>query len=156
MSDFQLKVYPGTPEEETIELEPGSRLKIGRRPEHNVNKFIITDPNISGTHCEIWHDGFHWRIEDKDSTNGTTINGRACLSGQEYVLRHDDLIQIAHIPIRCYYSSQEETFRLEPVAEKPAGEKLDDQFKAHVKLQPMPVQELPDFVDDESRREDES
>lgn len=151
MSDFQLKVNPGTPEEETIELEPGSRLKIGRRPETNVNKFVISDPNISGTHCEIWHDGFYWRIEDKDSTNGTTINGRVCLSGQEYVLRHDDLINVAHIPIRCYYSSQEETFRLEPVSETP-----EDQFRAHVKLQPMPVQDLPDFEDDPSGKQDES
>lgn len=145
MSDFQLRVNPGTPEEQVIELEPGSRLKIGRRPEPDANKFLINDPSVSGTHAEVWHDGFYWRITDKGSTNGTSLNGRVLIPGDEYVLRHEDEIAIAHIPIQVWYSSQEETFRLDALN---LDERSEDQFRAHTKLPPMPVQELPDHADE--------
>jgi pSer/pThr/pTyr-binding forkhead associated (FHA) protein len=141
MSDFQLRVNPGSADEQVIELEPGSSLKIGRRPESDANKFLINDPAVSGTHAEVWHDGFHWRITDKGSTNGTCLNGRVLIPGDEYVLRHEDEISIAHIRIQVWYSSQEETFRLEALD---LGEKSEDQFLAHVKLPSMPVNDLED------------
>jgi pSer/pThr/pTyr-binding forkhead associated (FHA) protein len=144
VGDFQIRVYPGTPEEFLVELDSGERLRIGRKREQQpVRKLILDDKSVSGTHAEIWSDGYNWRITDRMSTNGTFLNGKPCASGEEYILRHGDEVRIAHIPMLIAFCSQEETFRLDAIAVS------EDQFSCKPKLQAMPVQELPDLEEDE-------
>ncbi len=47
-------------------------LTIGRT---NVNAVVIVDPRVSREHARIVRNGDGFAIEDRDSSNGTTLNG---------------------------------------------------------------------------------
>lgn len=70
---------------------------IGRDPQYA--DVIINRPAVSRLHCALHEDlnTGQWAIEDKDSTNGTYLNGKRLESLQSYPLRHGDVIEIAPI-----------------------------------------------------------
>jgi len=71
----RLVVNPGTPTAWEIQLKPGSNT-IGRG---FANDIKITDPSVSGSHCQINVDNSNVTIKDLGSTNGTYINRAAVL-----------------------------------------------------------------------------
>lgn len=69
------------------------------RPETIVGRgeashFVIDDDQVSRVHCTIRVDGPTCTITDRESTNGTIVNGRRLASGVQQRLRHLDEIEI--------------------------------------------------------------
>ncbi len=74
-------------------LAPGTF--IGRR---QGNAIAIDDPFLSGEHAEIVHEAGSWWVRDRDSTNGTLLNGApvAALTA----IRPGDVLQFGHIRLQ--------------------------------------------------------
>ena len=66
----RLLINPGSPSAWEIQLKPGTNL-LGRG---FANDFKITDPSVSGSHCQIVVEGGQFVIKDLGSTNGTFVN----------------------------------------------------------------------------------
>jgi len=67
----------------------GNDFTVGRE-----GRLIIDDDFASGQHARFITVRGLWYVEDLDSTNGTTLNGRPILSVQ--MLRRRDKIKIGH------------------------------------------------------------
>ncbi|MDZ4836773.1 MAG: adenylate/guanylate cyclase domain-containing protein [Candidatus Melainabacteria bacterium] len=103
MTSGNIKVNPDTPDEYSVELNDGEVLHIGRRPAPGgVKKLILPYPEVSGQHAEIRCATEGWTVMDRNSTNGTTINGKVCNSGEEYPLKHGDQVRIAQYELRVF------------------------------------------------------
>lgn len=103
MSSGNIKVNPDTPDEYSVELNDGEVLHIGRRPAPGgVKKLILPYPEVSGQHAEIRCSVDGWTVMDRNSTNGTTVNGKVCNSGEEYPLKHGDEVRIAQYQLRVF------------------------------------------------------
>lgn len=50
------------------------RLLIGRRESCDI---VLRFANVSGQHCELVADGGYWFVTDRNSRNGTKVNGVA-------------------------------------------------------------------------------
>jgi len=75
-----------------------SPFSIGRRPDCAL---CLPYQTISGTHAEIVVNGDRLNLHDRDSTNGTYLNGQVVR--QPAVLKQDDLIQFADVALRVQY-----------------------------------------------------
>ena len=64
-------------------------LRIGRDPDNDVQ---LDNAAVSRNHAEIYRQGYPYYIEDKDSTNGTFVNGR--FLNWKIALNNNDRIQI--------------------------------------------------------------
>ena len=85
-----LKIVSGTRAGEQIFLDQ-TVLRIGRR---DGNGLIISDPSISGAHCEIEKSETGYILRDLGSTNGTRVNGEAVtVSG----LFRNDVIHVGDV-----------------------------------------------------------
>jgi pSer/pThr/pTyr-binding forkhead associated (FHA) protein len=63
--------FPENDQPSSITLQ-GARVTVGRLP---FNTLQIIDRTISGFHAELILEDGHYRLHDRDSTNGTFING---------------------------------------------------------------------------------
>ncbi len=54
------------------ELQPDQIVNIGRAP---TNRIVLQDDVCSRNHCEVFHSSTGWHIRDRDSRNGTALNG---------------------------------------------------------------------------------
>ncbi len=70
------------------------RMTIGRRP---TNQIHIDNLAVSGVHAVIVTIGNDSFLEDLNSTNGTTVNGKAI---KKYVLQHEDVIEFGKYQLR--------------------------------------------------------
>ena len=87
-----LKIVSGTRAGEQISLNQPV-LRIGRR---EGNDLIISDPSISGSHCEIEKNASGYTLRDLGSTNGTRVNGEAvAVSG----LFRNDVIHVGDVSV---------------------------------------------------------
>lgn len=68
-----LRVKLGAAIRETITLERGVRLTVGRS---NGNHVVLPDEKCSRQHCEIFARGGHWIVRDLESRNGIFVNGQ--------------------------------------------------------------------------------
>lgn len=77
-------------------LVPEGEFSIGRNENNNIR---ITDPAVSGVHATIVRVGGRYQLFDKESKNGTRVNGEPVKS---VFLRHDDAIEIggAHLQFK--------------------------------------------------------
>ena len=75
-------------------IEPDRRLTIGRGHEADL---VILDPEISRVHCDISCENGEWHIRDRESLNGTIVNGAK--RGDSRV-RHGDEIHIGATVMR--------------------------------------------------------
>lgn len=66
-----LSVLEGPDAGARIEIE-GDRIVIGRRS----GDLVLSDREISGTHCAIERAGEHWQVVDLESTNGVWVDGK--------------------------------------------------------------------------------
>jgi len=87
-----LKIVSGTRAGEQIFLDQPV-LCIGRR---DGNDLIISDPSVSGSHCEIEKSESGYVLRDLGSTNGTRVNGETVtVSG----LFRNDVIHIGDVSV---------------------------------------------------------
>ncbi len=70
-----------------------SRYTIGR---NSSNDIMLEDQSVSSRHALLINTGSGWKIEDAESTNGTSINGEAVMGGQ---LRHSDRIRLGSVKL---------------------------------------------------------
>ena len=79
-------------------------LTIGRDA---ANTIQLEDPSVSSRHCVIVCDGGRFTLKDRNSTNGTFVNGKAAA---EVDLKHGDEIQIGHVRF-CFLLEEEKAPR---------------------------------------------
>ncbi len=86
----RLLVNPGNANAWEIQLKPGTN-SLGRG---ETNDFVISDPSVSGSHCQIIVGASGAVIKDLGSTNGTYINRAAV---QTAVLQHGQHIHLGGV-----------------------------------------------------------
>jgi predicted component of type VI protein secretion system len=86
----KLFINPSSPAVWEIQLKPGPN-RLGRGA---ANDFMLTDPAVSGSHCEILVAAQSVVIKDLGSTNGTFVN-RAPV--REAVLQEGDRIHLGGV-----------------------------------------------------------
>lgn len=67
------------------------QIVIGRRDDCDLP---LRESTVSGRHCELRFDGFHWWITDLGSRNGTLVNG---VPVKQQELRVGDILQIGNV-----------------------------------------------------------
>ncbi|MBT9474548.1 FHA domain-containing protein [Polaromonas sp.] len=70
------------------------RTSLGRRPYNDV---VIDNLAVSGEHAVMEMSGSEVHLEDRNSTNGTYVNGHAI---KRHLLKDDDIIEIGKYQIR--------------------------------------------------------
>ena len=68
-----------------------AELTIGRDATSTIH---LEDPAVSSRHCVIVCEGGQYVLKDRNSTNGTFLNGKATAQA---VLKHGDEIQVGHV-----------------------------------------------------------
>ncbi|HWI58997.1 MAG TPA: FHA domain-containing protein [Bacillota bacterium] len=91
----RLVITPTSPTAWEIQLKPGAN-SIGRGP---TNDFTITDPSVSGSHCQIVVSEHSTLLKDLGSTNGTFVN-RAPV--KEAALRSGQTIHLGGVEMVYY------------------------------------------------------
>lgn len=74
---------------------PDGHFTLGRSPE---NHLVFCDSTVSAHHCELLIFGAEVIVRDKDSKNGTYVNGDR-LHGQSGVM-HRQIISLGRIDVR--------------------------------------------------------
>jgi hypothetical protein len=70
------------------------RTTIGRRPQNDI---VLNQPAVSGEHAVLLWTDAQTLIEDRNSTNGTHVNGKPV---QQQALQHGDFIHIGKYQLR--------------------------------------------------------
>lgn len=86
-----LKVHVTAPRRETVELQPGQVLSLGRSSEA---KLRLEAPQVSSRHASIEGLDGRWMLVDQGSRNGTLVNGTMLAPQSPCELRHGDEIVI--------------------------------------------------------------
>lgn len=90
-----LTVESGLASPHVVELEPLQRLRLGRNRDNGV---VLQDRHASRWHAEVYfHDG-QWFLQDRDTTNGTRLDGIR-IEG-ETPLQHNQVIGIGSVRLR--------------------------------------------------------
>lgn len=69
-------------------------FKLGKE-RRKVDYCIADNTNISRTHADIVYKNGAFYIVDNHATNGTAVNGATVASGQERILKNNDIIKLA-------------------------------------------------------------
>lgn len=83
-----LRVKRGHAIRETVSLDPGNRITIGRS---ETNHIKLPDEKCSRHHCEVFSRGAHWIVRDLESRNGIFVSGQRV---KEVVLEFGILVRI--------------------------------------------------------------
>ena len=78
-----------------------SRYTIGR---NSTNDIMLEDQSVSGRHAVLIQTDGGWKIEDAESTNGTSINGEAVMGGQ---LHHTDRVRLGSVKLAYIVPAQQ-------------------------------------------------
>lgn len=73
----------------------GRHMTVGRA---ETNDIVLTDPTVSTHHADLTAERGHWRIEDRDSRNGTFVNDHR-ISGR--ILANGDVVRFGRVAF-CY------------------------------------------------------
>ena len=107
-------------------LLSGAELTIGRDAANSIH---LEDPAVSSRHCVIECEGGKYVLKDRDSTNGTFVNGKATARAD---LKHGDEIQVGHVRFN-FLLEEGSVPSLPPVAiEDPEGEALISTQTVHL------------------------
>ena len=82
-------IWGNSNNEQRYQLQPGHIVDIGRAP---TNRIVLQDDVCSRNHCEVFHSSAGWLIRDRDSRNGTSLNGEVIRT--DTALIDGDLIRI--------------------------------------------------------------
>ncbi|MCI0683769.1 MAG: EAL domain-containing protein [Gemmataceae bacterium] len=93
-------------------------FRVGRSMTCN---YVISAPEISKEHAEIFLAGDQYRIRDLNSTNGTFINGYRV---SEAPLAEDDIIHVAHEEFRFIGTATSDTDEFEAPLTEPLSRKI--------------------------------
>ena len=93
----------------TITELRGDLLRIGR---DQANDFVVDDIEVSRNHAKITCIESVYRIEDLNSTNGTSLNGRKILAPEK--LKDGDLINLGESNVFEFSLEKEEKISVEP------------------------------------------
>ena len=66
---------------------PDAAISLGRS---NDNDIVLSIESVSHAHALFETDGENWRLTDRESTNGTTLNGAPIPKGEPILLRNGD------------------------------------------------------------------
>lgn len=80
--------------------EDGFRVLVGTRPRNAGVLIELTDPSVSGEHLEVVRRNGRWEVRDRNSTNGTWVDGVRVLE--------------AVLDRRCALQAGETTLHFEP------------------------------------------
>ncbi|MDA1018361.1 MAG: FHA domain-containing protein, partial [Planctomycetota bacterium] len=84
-------VREGNSWRDVFRLIPGQVTTIGRAP---TNRVVVRDEICSRNHCEVFLSGDVWTIRDRDSRNGTRVDGTA-IEG-DFPLTPGQIVQIGN------------------------------------------------------------
>lgn len=117
-------------------LDPGGENRIGRSLDCAIQ---LVDPLCSRVHAIVVQDDAHWWVRDRNSRNGTYLNGRAI---REAMVRERDLVRIGSTEFSFHQSP-------EPPAEAPAPVAPRQTIVQEIKVEAAPLgladpSELPD------------
>jgi len=93
-------------------------FRVGRSLTCN---YVISAPEISKEHAEIFVAGDQYRLRDLNSTNGTFINGYRV---SEAPLSEDDIIHVAHEEFRFIGTATNDTDEFEAPLTEPLSRKI--------------------------------
>jgi len=79
-------------------------VTIGR---NNKNQLVLDDSSVSGYHASLMYKHDQWWLEDRQSTNGTYLNGERIIAPT--VLTDSDLLQIGEIALTVSLHPEEMT-----------------------------------------------
>lgn len=85
-----------------------SRYTIGRNASNDI---MLEDQSVSGRHALLIQTDGGWKIEDAESTNGTSINGEAVMGGQ---LHHADRIRVGSVKLAFIVPAEQKELAAEP------------------------------------------
>jgi Nif-specific regulatory protein len=91
----QLVIETGEGAPEICELDPGQRISLGR---NRNNHIILNDRHSSRWHAEIYSENGRWFLRDRQTLNGTRLNGRR-IEGPT-ALANGDVIRIGDTCLR--------------------------------------------------------
>lgn len=92
---------------ETIEIQK-VRFDIGRDGDCEIH---IDNSSISRIHASFYYEKSSWFIMDKDSTNGTYLNGKKLEQNTKYELYPDDIISIAQNKEYVFFKTKSDTYQ---------------------------------------------
>jgi hypothetical protein len=105
----KLVVNPGLPGTWEIHLKPGPN-SFGRA---DANDFKISDPSVSGSHCQIVVGEQHVLLTDFGSTNGTFVAGAPV---RERTLEHGQVVRLGNVEMIYYSDAHAPAAQIAPVA----------------------------------------
>lgn len=92
---------------ETIEIQK-AKFDVGRNPKCEIS---IDDNSISRIHASFYYEKSSWFIMDKDSKNGTYLNGKRLEHNTKYELYPDDIISFAQSKNYVFFKTKSETYQ---------------------------------------------
>ncbi|MCK5739325.1 FHA domain-containing protein, partial [bacterium] len=91
---LQLVIEKGKPLDQIFELRKNAVI-LGRSSECDIS--VTFSHEISRRHARIDKEDNHLFLSDLNSSNGTRLNGRACVPGERYPLQLGDRVEIANL-----------------------------------------------------------
>ncbi len=77
-------------------IQPGQSVVIGRKEQANENSVVVNAQIVSGRHAILFLDSSgQLYIQDAGSTNGTFVNGKKLVPGQNYNISEQDKIRFS-------------------------------------------------------------
>jgi hypothetical protein len=97
---------------EPLLVRPGEELVLGRvdassmvRPDVDLSPFGALEKGVSRIHAAICRNDDTLLLIDKDSSNGTHLNGQRLMVDQPRVLRDGDEIRLGRLVLHIYFRS---------------------------------------------------
>ncbi len=121
----RLIVESGAATPRVSELLAQQTIRLGRNSKNGV---VVDDPHASRWHAEVYSEGNRWYVRDRETTNGTRVNGVKIQ--QPTLLENNHVVSIGDTRLRFTLdSSGEGTAELPVLVKSP---KTDDSFHATV------------------------
>ncbi len=92
-----------------------NRTTLGRRP---YNDIVIDNLAVSGEHAVVQMSGGQVYIEDLNSTNGTSLNGKAI---KRELLNNNDIVEIGKYKVKYFQDTPSDDVEKTPGARSGAG-----------------------------------
>jgi hypothetical protein len=84
--------------DETVWRKAGERILIGRSGKQS--HLCIKNKSVSGTHLSVLRHDARFLVEDRDSSNGTSINGKKLVPFAPMPIEDGDLLQVGDVLLR--------------------------------------------------------
>ncbi|MBC8098727.1 MAG: response regulator [Armatimonadetes bacterium] len=104
---IELRVV-GTPS--VVQVRVQDEMVVGRsdprydtQPDIDLEPYGAYDLGVSRRHAQLFPKNNRLLLRDLGSSNGTYINGRYLLQGQEYRLRHGDMLTIGKLQLQVFF-----------------------------------------------------